>query len=308
MPVRPTVSRLLPLVLAFSGCVSIRPFEEVRRSVPDEHYLRIGGQLVYVEREGSRGEPVILIHGFGASSYSWRKIQPGLARSFQTVALDLNGFGYTQRPQEPERYSRAGQEKLILDVMDELGIESAHFIGHSYGGALTFWIAAEHPERVRSMVLVDSAAPTYPEDRRSRAASWRSLNNLFLRTFALRPRLIRKALEGSVYDGSIVTPELVQEYGDRVRIEGIGDAYYGLTARRRGPAPPVVDLAKLDIPTLILWGVQDRLVRIEDGRAAAARMPRAEFVALDKTGHMPMEEKPEEVLRLIEGFLARQER
>src|SRR4029079_11520170 len=119
------------------------------------------------------------------------------------------------------------------------------------------YIASRHPERVRSMVLVDSAAPTYPDDRRTRLANSRLLDVLCVRAVALRPRTLRRALELSVWDDSLVTPELVAAYLDRLRVEGVANAYYGLTARSR-TAPETVDLAALDTPALVLWGAEDR--------------------------------------------------
>ena len=295
---------LAALALALAGCVSLRPFAQIRKELSASQLLEIGGQLVHVEQAGE-GEPVLLIHGFGASTYSWRKVMPGLAKSYRVLAIDLNGFGYTQRPRSAESYTREGQARLILGVLDKLGIRSAHFVGHSYGGAITLWTASRHPERVRSMILVDSAAPTYPEDRRSRLASLRPVSSLFVRSLALRPRMVRRSLRASLYDDSLVTPELVSAYLDRLRIEGITDAFYGLTAPSRSK-PETVDLTKIDIPALLVWGEEDTLVRVEDGRAEAARMPRARFVALEKTGHMPMEERPEELLRLMLEFLGNQ--
>jgi pimeloyl-ACP methyl ester carboxylesterase len=258
-----------------------------------------------VEQAGSGDatDAVVLLHGFGASSYSWRKVMPGLAKSYRVLAPDFYGFGYTQRPTDRAKYTREGQAAMVLGLLDALGIQRAHFVGNSYGGAITLWIASRHPERVRSMVLVDSAAPTYPDDRRSRLAT-RPFGGLFLRLVALRPGAVRRALEHSVYDDSIVTPEMVREYYDRLRIEGLATAYYGLTAPIPGPRPRV-ELAEIDIPALVIWGTEDQLIPVADGRAAAARLPRGEFVALEKTGHLPMEERPEELLRLMKDFLAR---
>lgn len=292
---------LLPFLLACLGCVSLRPFDEIRREVPEDHFLRIGDQLVHVEMAGE-GPPVLLLHGFGASTYAWRKVMPGLAASFRVIAIDLNGFGYTQRPRDRARYTREAQGGLALSVMDALGIESAHFMGHSYGGGITLWLAWKHPERVRSMVLVDSSAPTYSYDRRSRLAAVRPLTAFFLRGFVLRPDSVRKALLRSIYDDSLVTPELVQAYWERIRIQGVTDAYYGLTVPVKGPVDQVV-LEDIDVPALIVWGRQDPLISVESGRAAAARMPRAEFAVLEETGHIPMEEKPEELLALTLRFL-----
>lgn len=302
--------RLLHLLSAvfLAGCVPIRPFADVRRELTEDRFIRVGDQLVHTEQAGD-GAPLILLHGFGASTWSWRKVIPGLARSFRVVAIDLNGFGYTQRPKTRESYTRDGQARLVLDVLDALGIERAHFAGHSYGGALTLWIASRHPERVRSLVLVDSAAPTYPNDRRSGLAGLRPLSSFFLRTLALRPNAVRRSLERSFYDDSLVTPELVQGYFDRLRIQGVEDAYVGLTAPDPSPSSrETVAFEKIEAPVLMVWGAEDEVIRVEGGRRAAARFPNGGFVAIPEAGHIPMEEKPEEWLRAVLPFLESQGR
>ncbi|HXO21977.1 MAG TPA: alpha/beta fold hydrolase [Thermoanaerobaculia bacterium] len=303
---RLTLSLLLALALAavlLARCATVRPYSEVRRGLPAERLLPIDGRLVYVEQQGT-GEPVVLVHGFGASSYSWRKVIPGLAAAHRVVALDLNGFGYTERPKDPGSYTREGQARLVLAVMDALGIARADLVGHSYGGAISLFLASRHPERVRSLVLVDSAAPSYPEDRRSGSARFRPLNTLYLR-FALRPWFVRRSYEKSVYDPALATPEVVAAYLDRLRIEGEEDAYYGLTAPRSPTDTTAdVDLTKIATPTLVLWGAEDRLVAVETGRKISARLPHSRFVVFEKTGHMPMEERPDDFLRLVGEFLA----
>lgn len=296
--------------LLLAGCVAIRPFAEIRKEVPASRFVEVAGQLVHVEQAGAgepagdpAGDPVLLVHGFGASTYSWRKVMPDIARSRRAIALDLSGFGYTERPRDPERYSRDGQVALILGLLDALGIERAHLVGHSYGGALSLALAARHPDRVRSLLLLDSAAPTYPNDRRTRLAGIRWLNGLFLRSVALREKGVRRALQASVSDDSLVTPKLVAAYLDRLRIEGISHAYYGLTAPVRNPGE-AVELGKITAPTLVIWGAEDRLIPLEDGRQATARIPGARFEVFEQTGHMPMEERPEDVLRLAGEFWA----
>ena len=295
---------LVASFLSLLGCASVRPFSEVRSAVPDDRFLKLGDQLVHIEQAG-RGEPVILLHGFGASTYSWRNVMPALAAVFRVIAIDLNGFGYTQRPRAFESYTREGQAELVLRVLDALGIRSAHLVGHSYGGGLSLFLASRHPERVRSLVLIDSSAPTYADDRRSRAASLKPLLGLYLRSFVLRPGTVRKALRHSFHDDSLVTPELVHEYYERLRIEGVVEAYHGLTAPARTRSEPV-ELEKIQAPTLVVWGAQDRLISAASGRRAAARMPDAEFVLMEGVGHVPMEERPDELIRIVLPFLERQ--
>ncbi|MEA2604720.1 MAG: hypothetical protein QOF89_5712 [Acidobacteriota bacterium] len=286
-----------------TGCASFRSFDQVRREVPQSQLIRVGDQLVHVEQAGS-GETVVLLHGFGGSTYSWRKVMPALARAHRVVAIDLNGFGYTQRPRAAAAYTREGQTDLVLGVMDALGIDRAHLFGHSYGGGLSLFLASRHPERLRTLVLVDSSAPTYPEDRRSRAASFRPLANFFVRAVALRPSMIRRALRHSFYDDSLITPELVEAYLDRLLVQGADDAFYSLTVPRAAPGPPV-ELEAIRVPTLAVWGNEDELISRASGQRAAARIPGSEFVVIEKCGHIPMEEKPEEFLQAVLPFLER---
>jgi pimeloyl-ACP methyl ester carboxylesterase len=293
---------LLLIAVVLPGCVSLRSFAAIRREVPADQFVRVGDQLVHVEQAGT-GEPVVLLHGFGASTYSWRKVMPALAESHRVVAIDLNGFGYTQRPTTRASYTREAQARLVLGTLDALGIDRAHFVGHSYGGGITLYLAFQHPERFRTMVLVDSSAPTYPNDRRSRAAAFRPLDSLVARLVFLKPAAIRRSLLASFWDDSLVTPDLVQAYLDRLAIEGAPYAFYGLTA----PASKgvTVELEKIAVPALVVWGAHDTLIAPEVGRRAAARLQRSEFVLFDHSGHLPMEEEPEAFLRAVLPFLER---
>jgi pimeloyl-ACP methyl ester carboxylesterase len=284
---------MLPL-----GCVALRPFADVRRALPPERFVRVGDQQVYVEQAG-QGEAVVLLHGFGASSYSWRRMIPQLAKSFHVVAPDFSGFGYTERPRTPASYTRQGQEALVLGVLDALGIDRAHVVGHSYGGGLALYLAARHPERVRSLVLIDSTKPSYANDRRSRVGSLRPLVAGAVHLL-LRPGVVRKRLAGTFHDRALATPELARAYQERLAIEGAVDAYRGLTRPVRDDYG--VDLAQIGRPALVLWGADDPLIPLEAGRRAAAALG-ARFEVMDATGHVPMEERPEELLRLLLPFL-----
>jgi len=290
------------LLFAF-GCVSLTPYAEIRRSLPDADRLTIDGRTVHVEQRGE-GEPLLLLHGFGESTYSWRKVVPALSEHYRTIAIDFYGFGYTERPKDRAAYSRDGQLRLILGVLDALGIESAHVAGHSYGGAMSLALAAHHPDRVRSLILIDSAAVTYPDEKKGFGANSRTASRLAL-AIALRPNMIRRNLRKAYFDDALATPEVAREYAARLAIEGVLDAYAGLSLPPP-PAGPPIDLATISKPSLWIWGLEDRTVKIEGGRAAAAKMAGSTFVAIERSGHSPMEEKPDEVVRAILPFLETQ--
>jgi pimeloyl-ACP methyl ester carboxylesterase len=289
--------------LLLSGCVALQPEAAIRARLPSDASIEVAGQRVHVEQLGS-GEPVVLLHGFGESTYSWRLVAPRLAERHRVIAIDLNGFGYTQRPRDPAAYTLAGQQRLVLGVLDRLGIASAHFVGHSYGGALTLWIAAHQPARVRTMALVDTAMPVYSTSRRTRLANLRPLSFLFLRSFALRESAVQRGLRKAFHDDTLATRELARAYLERLRIAGIGDAYHGLTASN-GEPPAEIELAAVATPALLVWGRDDTLTPLRNGERIAAALPAARLVVIEDCGHAPMEERPQELLAALLPFLAR---
>jgi pimeloyl-ACP methyl ester carboxylesterase len=290
------------------GCVSLQPYEAVVEDLPASNLLLIDDHRVHVEVAGS-GEPLVMIHGFGGSTYSWRQVMPMLAQDYRVIALDLRGFGFTERPADLELYTRDAQVHLILRVLDELEIDRAHLMAHSYGGGLAMTLAVRHPDRVRSLVLADSTAPDYALQRRKVVAALPPVTWLFTRIYALRPPTVRRVLERAWYDDQAVSPEVVDEYLERLRIEGAARAYRGLSTplvHEQEKAP--ITYEDLTVPVLVIWGEDDQLISVEAGRSATERMPRARFVALPDCGHSPMEEQPEAFLRAVEPFLAAPER
>jgi pimeloyl-ACP methyl ester carboxylesterase len=303
-PRRSPVESVLGL-LGGAWC-SPRPFAEVRASHPDEKYLQVEGRELYVEQAGA-GEPVVLLHGFCCSSFSWRHVLPGLARRYRVIAPDLPGFGYSERPAEPGAYGFPGLERAVLGLLDYLGLESCHLVGHSFGGALALWLAERRPDRVRSLTLVATALPELTVEKRQGWARFRLLNHLLLRSRLLHPSLVRKALMASWHDAGRVTPELVAAYRERLLVEGLEDAYFGFLAPIDEP-PPAVALEAIEAPVLIVWGDDDRVIPLERATAHLPRLRRSRFVVLEHCGHLPMEERPEAFLRAILPFLDRHRR
>ncbi len=285
------------------GCVTLRPFEEVRRSLPAERFTELGGRSVYFERQGA-GEAVVLIHGFGGSTFSFRKVAPELARDYDVIALDLHGFGYTQRPADPAAYTITAQRDLVLGLMDRLGVARAHIVGHSYGAGVALLMAQENPDRVRSIVLVDGGAPGGGPPAAPLFNILRPLMAPFVAQ-VLTEANIRRILESTVYDASVVDADMVNGYLGRLRIEGLVSAFRGFSSPAAGSAPKVRPEA-LRTPTLLLWGERDTVIPIAVGERLSAAMAHAEFVRLPRVGHLPLEEAPAESLESLRAFLARQ--
>ena len=302
VPSRSGILLLASLTVATAGCVSIKPYSAVRREVPARDFVMFDGRAVHVESRGS-GRPLVLLHGFGESTYTWRRVVPALSERYRTIAIDLYGFGWTERPTEPAAYSRDGQLRLITGVMDSLGVPSATLVGHSYGGALALALAALEPARVEALVLIDSAAPTYPDARKSRVAGSAPLVRLAL-PWALSRTSIRRSLRRAFFDDELATRALVDRYRERLAVEGVAHAYAFLSAPPRS-AGPAVDVASIRQPALFVWGSEDALIPLRGGREAAAQLPSSEFVTIPHCGHVPIEENPDAVVAAVLPFLAR---
>lgn len=121
-------------------------------------------------------------------------------------------------------------------------------------------------------------------------------------SFALSDRVIRSGLEKAYFDDSKVTPLLVREYADRLRIEGASDAFLGLVGPSAEP-PYRIDLTAIRAPTLVVWGEEDRLIDATGAQKRSRELPRAKFRLLPACGHTPMEECPEEFLASALPFL-----
>jgi pimeloyl-ACP methyl ester carboxylesterase len=284
-----------------AGCVSLTPYHELAAGLPAERLLTIDGRRVYVEDLGA-GEPVVLVHGFGASSYSWRHVAADLATDFRVVTLDLAGFGFSERPTAKVDYTRYAQGELVLGVARQLGLGSFHLVGHSYGGSVSAALAVRLPERLRSLTLVDAAPPEYPQRRRSVAAAWRPLTTLFVRTKSLRRANVEKSLEHGAADAASITDEMVDEYWRRITVEGSARAFWGLTAPVEDPQG-AVRLADVTVPTLVVWGTEDAVIPLVEGRQGTAEIPIHRFVAIEGAGHLPMEDRPAELAALLRRFL-----
>lgn len=297
------------LGLTASGCVSMRPVESARAVLPAPYLVPTAAAEVYVELSGvERGDPLVLVHGFGGSLYSWRAVAPALADAgYRVIALDLPGFGYSGRPLDPAAYTPAGQAATIAAVLHELGVgeaNPAHVIGHSFGGGVGLELAAARAEIVRSLVLVDSTLPTFSRAPNADWPLYRPLAYFLARTVGLRRFFVRAALEKAYHDDDLVTPALVDAYRSRLALRGPASAYRGLTStipRER----LTIDLRKIEPPTLVVWGEEDALIPLRAGEKAAERIPGAELVTLPDCGHLPMEECPGAFLEAVLGFLQR---
>ncbi|MGA8754782.1 MAG: acetoin dehydrogenase dihydrolipoyllysine-residue acetyltransferase subunit [Stellaceae bacterium] len=251
-----------------------------------------GRRLRYLETGGGPGTPVILIHGFGGDLNTWMFTQPALAEGRRTVALDLPGHGGSAKD------VGSGDPETLADALDAaveaFGIDRAHLVGHSMGGAVAALVAMRRPERAASLTLIASAG-LGPE-----------INGPFIDGFihASRRREAAEVLSQLVYDPASVSRAMVEETLRYKRLDGVEAALTAIAqawfADGRQHLYLTDRLRQLTIPVQLIWGRDDRIVPVSHAEALAAQVP---VHILDAAGHLPHMEKAGEVSRLIRHFV-----
>jgi pimeloyl-ACP methyl ester carboxylesterase len=168
-----------------------------------------------------QGPTILLIHGLNGSTFSFRHLAPLLADGYRVLALDLMGFGYSERPPHAE-YSLVAQAHLVNGFLDALGIEKAVVLGHSLGGAVAMHLAVMFPERVGRLILVDSASDSETRRGLRSARLARPLLPVVAPFTIQNPRFRRMSLRSGVYDPALITPEVMEGYMTPTRIRGPG--------------------------------------------------------------------------------------
>lgn len=263
------------------------------------HTIRIGRMDVRYVRKG-QGPPVILIHGLASSIYSWAGVIGPLSERFDVIALDLPGFGASSQPDD---LSFDDYSKTLVGLMQALGIQRAHFVGNSMGGAISLLLAARQGDMVDHVVVLDSAGFALKPAERPfivRMLASRSAGVLAER-LPVRRLLTRATLRYLIQDDTTVTEERVDEYlAPSLRPGALASARSLLLSRLDDGF--VADLGAIRAKTLVLWGRFDPWLPESDADRFVAAIKGARKVVLE-TGHMPQEEQPALVARLIGDFL-----
>jgi pimeloyl-ACP methyl ester carboxylesterase len=300
-----SISRILATAgvsLLFSGCASLTPYEEAIESLPEDRLLEIDGQRIHVEQAGS-GEPLLLLHGFAASTYTFRKLLPRLAKRYRVVAIDLNGFGYTERPHEAKAYTPYGQLQAITKVMDSLGLGRATVLGHSYGATLALLLAETEPSRVQSLILISPVAEFEKPPWYMRFGPGRTFTYWMIRGMLSRPEQFREVFSNSYYQREKLTSEVSEAYRQRLLIEGLPAAFRGFSEGIRNGDTLEISFDKIEVSTLVLAGRHDRIQNLEKCRRVADSLTYAELEILEASGHSAPEEEPEAASSAILEFL-----
>lgn len=286
------IAALVAVLLVVSRLLARRERVAWENAAKPGNVVDVAGAPIHYVDEGS-GATVVLIHGFGGHTFSYRYQIADLSRDHRVVALDLLGYGYSGRTTDAD-YSLTAQADRVLGLMDALGIERASLVGHSMGGAVAMRVAAGHPERVDRLALVASVSG----DAAPRFRGLRAIRPLLpLLTHIAVDRILR----ASYSDPSKITAEVRDAYTDPMRIRGSMDGLHRMmTDGRRDEA---IEYERITQPTLILWADDERLLPAFMLDRLRQRLPGADVVTVIAAGHQLLEEQPSACNRVLREFL-----
>jgi len=259
---------------------------------------------LHVEEAGN-GPPLLLLHGLGASIFTWRHITPSLARDHRVIALDLKGFGRSDKPLD-SRYAAADQAALVAAFIRKRDLKGLTLVGHSFGGTVALLTALGlngESGRITRLVIID--APALKQDFGDAAEFLRApgLPNV---TTTVPPEFLARLLLRYVSAPGRLLPESdirgyaapFHDLGSHHAFIATAQAILQANTRRLGAR-----YGAIRQPTLLVWCRRDRVVPLATGRGLARRLPNARLKILSRCNHLPQDEVPKALLARLQVFL-----
>ncbi len=279
---------------------------------PDSRFVEVDGLRIHTKQMGEGSPVLLLLHGFGASVFSWREVMAPLAEVGTVIAVDRPAFGLTQRPMRDgadwpgyNPYSYEAQPRLVVGLMDALGVKSAILVGNSAGGTVAALTALAYPERVDALILVDAAIYA--------GGGTPAFVRPLLQTPQmdhLGPLIARRIRDWGLdfgrsawHDPDRIPEDFWEGYQKPLSAHNWDRALWELTRASRRPNLPE-RLEELTLPILVITGDDDRIVPTEQSVRLAGDLPNATLVILEACGHVPQEECPDPWLDAVRFFLS----
>ena len=272
---------------------------DASRFLEDGH----GGKIHYRDEGKMDGQAIFLIHGSNSSLQTWEPLVALLGEKYRLISLDLFGHGLTG-PNPTGAYDADTNIAAAVRVLDAVGVDQAYWVGNSMGGWLTWRAGLSVPERTAGLALIDASGAQVEEKGQvylgaRLAQSW--IGQMLLPE--ITPRfLVKSSLEESVARPERLSEELVDRYWELLRFPGNRQASLD---RARTPRQPEkwADVGSLEMPVLLLWGEQDKVIPVSHAKAFASAIPETKLIIYPDVGHLPMEETPEQVARDIDDWI-----
>jgi pimeloyl-ACP methyl ester carboxylesterase len=263
-------------------------------------FVEVDGNRVHYRDEG-KGRTVILIHGTASSLHTWDQWSEHLKGKYRLVRMDLPGFGLTG-PDRNNRYEVSDDIRFISKFLATIGVERADFVGSSLGGRVAWEYALKYPRKVRTLTLMNALG--YPQEQWPPAiemAQWPIIDKLM--EYVSPKFMFEEGLKEVYFEERLVSDELVDRYYELSRYPGNMAAFpKRVQARLDHDASQIV---KITVPTLIMWGEEDKYFPVESAYRFKKDIPNAKLHVYPMVGHLPMEEVPQLSSGHVDEFISR---
>ena len=299
------VAILLTGAFLLSSCNSDIPVAElkVKYQKANSEFIDIDGVSVHYIMEGRMDDslPIVFIHGTSASLHTWDTLSNLLKTNKKIIRLDLPAFGLTG-PNRLNQYNFNFYNQFLDEFLLKLNVTQCIVAGNSLGGSIAWNYAIASPEKVKQLILLDASGYPKKDEKGSLGFKLAGIPVLNQALKHISPiSLIRKSLEDAFYNKSLVTAQMVEQYHDMLLRAGNRAAVLELFQH-----PMKADATKIKTitqPTLIIWGKEDQLISYKNAALFKQDIQNSQILVLDKVGHIPMEEAPNQVATAILEFI-----
>lgn len=260
----------------------------------EEKFVKIGANKIRYIEEGNGSKNVILVHGLGASAERWLHVIPRLSKKYHVVVPDLIGFGYSDKPSVD--YTQEFFSGFILDFLEMLGISKASMVGSSLGGQIIAECAISQNKIIEKIVLVSPSGlmkhSTPTLDAYMMAALYPNHDSV---------RTAFQMLESSHQD---IDQRTIDGFVQRMSLPNAKMAFMSTVLGIRNSASMAERLARISVPTLIIWGKRDSLIPIKYAKDFLSSIKNSQFIEMPNCGHAPHVEEPETFSEHVLKFLS----
>lgn len=292
---------ILPFLLPFAGPDAVDPHALADR---EGAFTEINGIEIYYVHLPGDGETVLLVHGQGGSTLTWKETLPALHEAgFDVYALDLPGAGLSEKGLQLD-YSHPGQVELIEAFLDQQGIGQTHLVAHAFSGNVALMMAQQYPARVGKIALVAPTIITVPPPRPPGIVFKLPFLKRWTRVLMhlVIPEAVGEQLRSATKKDEVVTDDLIADYArvlytedwDLTAIGMVRDSY------RNALTAPISEIQQ---PVLLLWGTGDGWSPPDRADSLEAELAHVDRVMFEDVGHLPMHEVPDAFNTALINFL-----
>ncbi len=280
---------------------------KTKYAVPPSQFMEVDGMQVHYRDEGNTADtvPLVLIHGTSSSLFTWDACTQVWKKNHRVIRFDLPAFALTG-PNADNVYTYERYVDFVNNVLEKLHVKKCYLAGNSLGGAIAWQYTYSYPKKVQKLILIDAAG--YKFERGKGAVGFKLtatigkipvLKNML---YYITPNnIVKKSVEGAYYDKNKITPQTQERYMDFLLRAGNRRA---LVARLSMPMQDYENRIKnIKTPTLIIWGEHDGLIPVDVAYKFEKDIAGSKLVVLKNSGHVPMEENPEQVIPMVETFI-----